>query len=72
MRGGIGEILVILLIIAVVLLITGGKRIPEIAKSLREGKDILTEDDKEDTGKTIAKTDSSKESAKPDNGKAES
>lgn len=47
MRGGIGEIMVVLLIIGVILLITGGKKIPEVAKSLKKGKDILTEDKKE-------------------------
>ena len=45
MRSGIGELLVIVAIIAVVLLITGGKKIPELARSLRKGKDILTEGD---------------------------
>ena len=52
MRGGIGEIIVIVLIIGVILLITGGKKIPEVAKSLKKGKDILTEDDeKKNTAK---------------------
>lgn len=45
MRGGIGEMIVVLLIVGVILLITGGKKIPELAKSLKKGKDILTEKD---------------------------
>ncbi|MDD6550563.1 MAG: twin-arginine translocase TatA/TatE family subunit [Lachnospiraceae bacterium] len=51
MRGGIGEFLVILLVIAVILLITGGKKIPELAKSLKKGKDILTEDKQDEPDK---------------------
>lgn len=56
MRSGIGEMLVVLLIIAVILLITGGKKIPELAKSLKKGKDILTEkdDDKKASGDSDA------------------
>lgn len=74
MRSGIGEILVILLVIAVVLLITGGKRIPEIAKSLREGKDILTkedEDEKDKEGTEVKKTEVHKENDQLEHGKAE-
>lgn len=74
MRSGIGEILVILLVIAVVLLITGGKRIPEIAKSLREGKDILTkedEDEKDKEGTEVKKTEVHKENDQSEHGKAE-
>lgn len=74
MRSGIGEILVIFLVIAVVLLMTGGKRIPEIAKSLREGKDILTkedEDEKDKKGTEVKKTEAHTESAELEHGKAE-
>lgn len=41
MRGSLSELLVVILVIAVFLLIFGVKKIPELAKALRQSHDIL-------------------------------
>ena len=41
MRGSVSELLVVILIMAVFLLIFGVKKIPELAKALKESHDIL-------------------------------
>ncbi len=61
MRGSISELLVIALIIGIFLLVYGVKKIPELARSLREAKQIMTEpddkDDETDTAKAIESKD---------------
>ncbi len=41
MRGSLSELLVVILVIAVFLLVFGVKKIPELAKALRQSRDIL-------------------------------
>lgn len=41
MRGSLSELLIVILVIAVFLLIFGVKKIPELAKALRQSHDIL-------------------------------
>lgn len=41
MRGSLSELLIVILVIAVFLLVFGVKKIPELAKALRQSHDIL-------------------------------
>lgn len=48
MRGSLSELLVVVLVVAVIMLFFGAKKVPELAKSLKESKEILSEDKNED------------------------
>ena len=45
MRGSISELLVVAIVAMVFVLFFGARKIPELAQSLKEGRDVLKSDD---------------------------
>ncbi len=52
MRGSLAELLVVALVVLTVLIFGGKNKIVDFAKSLKESKDILTEDSKKNDEKS--------------------
>ena len=48
MRGSLSELLVVAIVAGIMILFFGAKKIPEVAKSLKEGREILKNDGEAD------------------------
>lgn len=62
MRGSFTEFIVVLAVIAIFLLVYGAKKIPELAKALKESKDILVDEEEDKSEGEVIETTASEKS----------